>query len=513
MLTMLGALECLTIGFLESDALAAQQAGGVQAGEPKFRLVRSVCGSKGSLQGGQYVIEDPRDSFYIPADTKITVYFEWEGPLGLHHVEGIWKNPDGKVVSLSDVDYQSKQKRFGIYFSVPILENVPTGLWSIEARVDGELAGTHAFQILASPRPASAGPVRVLLAPGEIYKRAMGATVNVEALGPDREALARGSGFFVADNIILTGFENIDSATNLQVTLTDGGRAEVEGVLMASRTDDWALLKVQAPKTTPLTIAPAKSWQVGDRCFALDEPQDNNRTIADGNITGERNFPEIGERLDLSFGLQPPASGSPLLNEYGEAIGMVVVRSMLPGSKSLDLMRSGIGLAYPGNLYGADSPFRFQGELAIPLTDIQLKSADSPTTPLSQLSSSGQFTPLLAGFENILRGTVARRVIRKGSDWEPVDQKFQYSHADGQIVVFITWRMQNKVKGMASLHLYGLSGLLVATSRPSKFSLSKGQMSYMTYPLDVSKLPAGTYRVDLMMDATPVWRTFIRVVD
>jgi trypsin-like peptidase len=510
---MVAAVGWIALGLSSEVAHALQQAGGVQAGEPKFRLVRSVSGSKGSLQAGQYVIEDPRDVFYVPGDTKITVYFEWEGPLGLHHLEGIWKNPEGKIVSLSDFDYESKQKRFGVYFSVPILESIPPGLWSVEAHIDGELAGTHTFQILAASKPATTATAKVFLAPGEIYQRAMAATVVVQALGADGATLTEGSGFFVAENVVLTGFENIDGASAVRVTLAGGRQIEAEGVLVSSRLGDWALLRVQAPKSSLLPIAPNKSWQVGDRCFSLDEPQENNRTIVDGNITGERTFPEIGDRLDLSFAVQSGASGSPLINEYGEAIGMVVVRSLLPGSKSLSAMRKGLGAAYPGNLFGSDSPFRSENQLAIPISAVQLKTAESPVTSLSQLAANGSFTPALAGFENIMSGTVARRIDRKGSLWEPVEQKFEYSHEDDQIVIFIIWSMRSKLKGLASLRLYGLNNQLAVTSRPKKISLSKGQMSYLTYPLEISKVPSGTYRVDLVIDTTAVWRTFIRVRD
>ena len=54
------------------------QAGGVQADGPKFRLVRSVSGSKGNSQGSRYSMEDPRSVFYVPADRQVIVYMEWE---------------------------------------------------------------------------------------------------------------------------------------------------------------------------------------------------------------------------------------------------------------------------------------------------------------------------------------------------------------------------------------------------------------------------------------------------
>ena len=69
------------------------------------------------------------------------------------------------------------------------------------------------------------------------------------------------------------------------------------------------------------------------------------------------------------------------------------------------------------------------------------------------------------------------------------------------------------MKGLAVVRLYNLNNELLGSSRPLKFSLSKGEQRYMTYPFDVSKVPAGTYRLDLAVEGTAVWRTFIRVVD
>ncbi|MBZ5563850.1 MAG: hypothetical protein LAP13_15700 [Acidobacteriia bacterium] len=76
-------------------------AGGVSATGGKFRLIRSVVGAKGSSQGGRFIMEEPRTVFYVPSDRKAVVYFEWEGPPGQHHLDGIWKEFEGKTPGLS----------------------------------------------------------------------------------------------------------------------------------------------------------------------------------------------------------------------------------------------------------------------------------------------------------------------------------------------------------------------------------------------------------------------------
>ena len=106
------------------NAPTTQAAGGVEAGEPKFRLIRSLAGSKGGDQAGKFIMEDPRTVFYFPEDQQVIVYFEWEGPLGPHHLEGRWKNPEGKVVVLSDFKYEAKQRRFGAFWTLMLSENI-----------------------------------------------------------------------------------------------------------------------------------------------------------------------------------------------------------------------------------------------------------------------------------------------------------------------------------------------------------------------------------------------------
>src|SRR5713101_6018745 len=118
----------------QATAPLAQGAGGVQPSESKYHLVRSVSGSKGTQQGGRYIIEDPRTIFYVPDDRQVVVYLEWDGPVGQHHLEAYW--------------------------TLLLAESAPTGLWTLEAHVDGEVAGTHTFQIVGAPRPANTIPTR-----------------------------------------------------------------------------------------------------------------------------------------------------------------------------------------------------------------------------------------------------------------------------------------------------------------------------------------------------------------
>ena len=104
-------------------------------------------------------MEDPRTIFYLPEDRQVIVYAEWDGPLGKHHIEGFWKSPAGKTAALTDFDYDAKLNRFGAYFTLSLNDGMDLGAWSLEAHVDGEVAGTHSFQILAGKTPSRCASV------------------------------------------------------------------------------------------------------------------------------------------------------------------------------------------------------------------------------------------------------------------------------------------------------------------------------------------------------------------
>src|SRR5882724_679312 len=103
-----------------------------QAAPPQFRVLRSVTGSKGTPHENDLTIEDPRSVFHVPEDKQVIVFFEWEGPLGLHHFVGTWRSPDGKAFSISDFQYVAQETHFRGYWTLTLPEFVPTGLWVLE---------------------------------------------------------------------------------------------------------------------------------------------------------------------------------------------------------------------------------------------------------------------------------------------------------------------------------------------------------------------------------------------
>ncbi len=482
-------------------------AGPAVVAETRFRLVRVQAGAAAREEAGRFVITDPRTTFYVPGDREVVVYFEWEGPTGPHALEALWKNPEGKVVVVSDLTYEAKQPRFGAYWKLLLTDALPRGLWTVEARVDGEVAGVFHFQVVAGQTPPPAPDVAPELTAGEIYRLATANTVFIERLDPAGLPVGRGSGFVLSPgDLLATNFHVIEAAARLRLLLADGSSVETDEVLAWNRRQNWALLRLNPPRAPGLVRARPNSWAVGDRVYSLDNPTELNRTLLDGNLIGNFAFPHVGERLDVSLSGAPSASGAPLLNARGEVIAIFLPSGAWWGH--LTEYRS----SYPGNMWRAGALHSMT--LAIPLS-ILPNGVPATTTSLAHLHALGLFAEPLAESPRVNRGTVCKRVNRHGNPaLVPTAEGEAFEFLRGrekEAVVFVEWDA-GKGRFQSQVRIYDLDNRLKAQSRPGKLNLSD-VFVHEWWTVSLAGLEAGIYRADVYVGNKPVWRTYFRVKD
>ena len=482
------------------------QAGGVQAEGSRFHLIRSVSGSKGAAQGGRFAMEDPRTVFFLPEDRQVIVYMEWEGPVGKHHIEGFWKNPAGKTSALTDFDYDAKQNKFGAYFTFSLNDTMEMGSWTLEAHVDGEQAGSHAFQIMSGKKPLDSIPARKMLTPADLYEHAVRSTVIVEALDSRGQKLRVGSGFLLQPSWVVTAFEIIDGASDLRLTYSDGSRWETDQLASWNRRQDWVLLKASSTTLPKLQSAAADSWSVGDTSMFLDTTPEGNHVAANVSIDGKSTTPGAGMRINISAPPADHAIGTCLLNEYGDVIG-VVGGEIIPGASAINLLDlSPMSSAAGSRIYT-------RGGLAVPMSQISVSSAD---TPLSVLDAKGEFLPSVTASRNVVYGQLARTLNTKGALPSPADGGGSFSKRDPKVFVYVMWEGREKAKGFVTMRVFDIDNHLLNKSwleKPLKFSLSRGEQKTTSWEIPTAPLASGIYRIDVWLDDAPAWRTFWRLSD
>lgn len=381
-------------------------------------------------------------------------------------------------------------------------ENPATGMWTIELNINGETVGSHSFQIVAAARAdMPAAPVRRVLSPAEIYKNAAAATVVIENLNDRGERRSLASGFFLAPDKLVTSFQAIDGSFKIRIVTSDGSRIEANEVLTWSRREDWVVLQFSGAKTVILLAASQPSI-VGDRVYVLDVPAEGNRVLVETSLIGKQTIGNAGERITIGDTLNRRALGSPLLNEYGEVIGLIGGNLTSSAAFAEDLAFAARSLT--GNL---------RGTLVVPINLMDSPGSSSQMT-IAQLARSGHFTPPLAGNEDVLSGTLSRDLNRKIDPPQAIQERSEFSRQDARAMLLITWLPRQKRKGRPSLRLYDLDNRMLSESvGKKKISVNPQRLSYTVWEMKMADLKPGVYRIDVLLDQDTVWRTFFRMVE
>lgn len=163
-----------------------------------------------------------------------------------------------------------------------------------------------------------------------------------------RPAQAQGSGFFVsADGYILTNAHVVSDASKILITTNDG--KELEATLIGSDPHtDIAVLKVEGKGFPYLNLGDSDKLEIGEWAIAIGSPFELEASLTVGVISakGRQNLriTDIEDFIQTDAAINPGNSGGPLLNFYGDVIG---INSAIV-SRSGGYM--GIGFAIPSNM-------------------------------------------------------------------------------------------------------------------------------------------------------------------
>lgn len=153
--------------------------------------------------------------------------------------------------------------------------------------------------------------------------------------GPDVESRPSGglgSGVVInADGHILTSLHVVDRATKIEVIFADGTEAEAQIINAVPEQDIAVLSASRLPEIlVPATLGNPNAMHIGDEAYVVGHPLGLYGSMSTGVISGfDRSFrpPDGGERLEgliqIDAAVNPGNSGGPLLNRYGQVVGIV----------------------------------------------------------------------------------------------------------------------------------------------------------------------------------------------
>ncbi len=170
----------------------------------------------------------------------------------------------------------------------------------------------------------------------------------------DQREQGVGSGIIInSDGYILTNNHVVDKATSLKVNLLDGRQFPAK-LVGADPQSDVAVVKIDASKLPTLPFANSDSARVGDLCFAIGDPFEQDHTVTMGIVSAKgRSLPKSASALQdfiqTDAAINPGNSGGALINAKGELIGMNTA-ILSNGGGFGEGGNIGIGFAIPSNM-------------------------------------------------------------------------------------------------------------------------------------------------------------------
>lgn len=209
-----------------------------------------------------------------------------------------------------------------------------------------------AARVMASVTPA---PANSALA----YAAVRASLVFIESNVPNDEGDfkdAIGSGVVVNDRgDILTSLHVVANASKIEVTFPDGTRSAAQ-VTKEDPEHDIAVLQALTPpaQIVPAVLGNPAGLRVGDEAFVVANPIGLYGSMTAGVISGlDRTFNPKNDRvieglIQIDAAVNPGSSGGPLVNRYGQVVGIVAALVNPSGEESF----AGIGFAVPINVAG-----------------------------------------------------------------------------------------------------------------------------------------------------------------
>jgi tetratricopeptide (TPR) repeat protein len=162
----------------------------------------------------------------------------------------------------------------------------------------------------------------------ELVKRIKPSSVAIETFDSKGNTLSRGSGFFIAPDRIVTNRHVIERSSRVEVHLIDGKKFIVKGVLAVDGEGDLALLQVDVPKAfaIPLPIVRAVP-QEGESIVVVGNPFGLEGSVSNGIVSAVREISGYGKIIQITAPISPGSSGSPVVNMYGQVIGIASLQA------------------------------------------------------------------------------------------------------------------------------------------------------------------------------------------
>ena len=194
-----------------------------------------------------------------------------------------------------------------------------------------------------------------LMTPAEVYASTVNSVVSINStaattnvFGQTVQTASSGSGFVITeDGYIVTNHHVVAGAHSVNVTLYNGDTYPA-AVIGGDSDYDLAVLKVEAEGLSPVTLGNSADVNVGDTVLAIGNPLGElTFSQSQGSVSSSNRAINVNgtpfNMIQVDASINPGNSGGPLMNLYGEVVGIVSAKYSSYANTAVE----GLGFAIP----------------------------------------------------------------------------------------------------------------------------------------------------------------------
>lgn len=158
----------------------------------------------------------------------------------------------------------------------------------------------------------------------EISEKCTDAVFQIYSYAFNGELVSLGSGFFISeDGVAVTNFHVAQHSSYLFAFLNDGRYYEDINIMDGDFSQDLALLKFKSEdKFKYLEINDYDEIKQGQTLYAIGNPEGLSNTLSQGIVSNVKRVLNGTEYFQMTAPITNGSSGGPVVNEYGEVIGV-----------------------------------------------------------------------------------------------------------------------------------------------------------------------------------------------
>ena len=196
---------------------------------------------------------------------------------------------------------------------------------------------------------------KTVMTPAEVYASTVNSTVSINCssqstniFGQTTQSASSGSGFIItSDGYIVTNYHVINGASSVKVTLYNGDTYDAT-VIGGDSDYDVAVLKINATGLSKVTLGKSDTVNVGDSVLAIGNPLGElTFSMSGGYVSSCNRAINVDgtpfNMIQVDCSINPGTSGGPLMNLYGEVVGIVSAKYSTYSSTTVE----GLGFAIP----------------------------------------------------------------------------------------------------------------------------------------------------------------------